>query len=156
LDWVEDLGCVFVSVAGRVGPEDPHPALIEDAYAGLVWTAEHADDLGIDPRRLIITGKSGGGGLCAAIALFARDHGGPPIAHQIVIYPMLHDRENTRSSTFEGVPWDRATNRTGWAAILGDSAGGPDVSPYAAARPSHRPPRAPTCLPGDRLLRSLS
>ena len=61
-DWVADLGVVFVSVSPRVGPENPHPAQAEDAYAGLVWTAEHADELGIDPNRILVMGKSGGGG----------------------------------------------------------------------------------------------
>ena len=132
LDWVVDLGVVTVSVAPRVGPEDPHPAQVEDAYAGLVWTAEHAEELGVDPNRILIMGKSGGGGIAAATALLARDRGGPALAHQVLIYPMIDDREITASSKFEGVLWDRATNRTGWSAILGDACGGPDVSPYAA------------------------
>ncbi len=132
LDWVVDPGLVVVSVAPRVGPEDPHPAQVEDAYAGLVWTAEHADELGIDPARILVMGKSGGGGIAAATALLARDRGGPALTHQVLIYPMIDDREVTVSSKFEGVLWDRATNRTGWSAILGDEVGGPDVSPYAA------------------------
>jgi acetyl esterase/lipase len=133
LDWIVDLGIMMVVIAGRVGPEDPHPALIEDAYAGLAWTAEHAEELGFDPSRLLLYGKSGGGGLAASTALMARDQGGPSLAHQILIYPMIDDREITLSSKFEGVLWDHTTNRVGWTAILGDDCGGPDVSPYAAA-----------------------
>jgi acetyl esterase/lipase len=132
LDGIVELGVVVVSVAPRVGPEDPHPAQVEDAYAGLVWTAEHAAELGIDPDRIVIMGKSGGGGIAAATALLARDRGGPSLAHQVLIYPMIDDRELTVSSKFEGVLWDRATNCTGWSAILGDACGGPDVSAYAA------------------------
>ena len=45
----------------------PHPAPVEDCYAGLVWTAEHADELGIDPDRIIIAGASAGGGLAAGV-----------------------------------------------------------------------------------------
>ncbi|GAA3127754.1 hypothetical protein GCM10020255_014070 [Rhodococcus baikonurensis] len=48
--------------------------------------------------------------------------------------PMLDDRMITHSSQMlegEGV-WDRISNRTGWTALLGESVGGPDVSPYAA------------------------
>jgi acetyl esterase/lipase len=131
-DWVAALGVVLVSVAPRVGPEDPHPAQVEDAYAGLTWTAGHAAELGIDAGRIMIMGKSGGGGIAAATALFARDRGGPALTHQMLIYPMIDDREVTVSSKFEGVNWDRVSNRTGWGAILGESAGGPDVSPYAA------------------------
>jgi acetyl esterase/lipase len=132
-DWVVDLGLVMVSVSPRVGPENPYPALAEDAYAGLVWTADHAEELGIDPNHILVMGKSGGGGVAAATALMARDRGGPVLAHQILIYPMLDDREITVSSKFEGVIWDRTSNRTGWAAILGEDSGGPNVSPYAAA-----------------------
>jgi acetyl esterase/lipase len=105
---------------------------VEDAYAGLVWTAEHAEELGIDPNHILVMGKSGGGGVAAATALMARDRGGPALAHHILIYPMLDDREVTVSSKFEGVIWDRTSNRTGWTAILGANCGGPDVSPYAA------------------------
>jgi acetyl esterase/lipase len=133
LDWVAEQGVVMVSVAGRVGPEDRHPALVEDAYAGLVWTVSHAEELGVDRQNIMIFGKSGGGGLAAATALMARDKGAPALTHQILIYPMMDDREITVSSKYEGVLWDRATNRMGWTAYLGDECGGPDVSPYAAA-----------------------
>jgi acetyl esterase/lipase len=131
--WVADLGLVFVSISPRVGPEDPHPAQVEDAYAGLVWVSDHAEELGIDPERIMIYGKSGGGGIAAATALMARDRGGPVLTHQILIYPMLDDREITVSSGFENATWPSGSNRVGWRAILGDSVGGPDVSPYAAA-----------------------
>ncbi len=131
-EWVVELGLVIVSVSPRVGPENPHPAQAEDAYAGLVWTAAHAEELGIDPDQILVMGKSGGGGVAAGTALMARDRGGPALAHQILIYPMLDDREITVSSKFEGVIWDRTSNRTGWTALLGEDSGGPDVSPYAA------------------------
>jgi acetyl esterase/lipase len=131
-DWVVDEGIVFVSVSPRAAPEDPHPAQVEDAYAGLVWTVKHAEELGIDPDHILVMGKSGGGGVAAATALLARDRGGPALSHQILIYPMLDDREVTVSSKFEGVIWDRTSNRTGWTAMLGEASGGPDVSPYAA------------------------
>ncbi len=80
----------------------------------------------------MVYGKSGGGGVAAATALMARDRGGPALTHQILIYPMIDDREVTVSSGFENLTWPRASNRVGWAAILGDARGGPDVSPYAA------------------------
>ena len=137
LDLVElvvDLGVVLVSVEYRLAPEHPHPAPVEDCYAGLVWTAEHAAELNIDPARLLVFGGSAGGGLSAATALLARDRGGPALSHQILLCPMLDDRGITASSQEldgEGV-WDRNANRTGWTALLGDARGGPDVSPYAA------------------------
>lgn len=132
LGWVAGLGATLVSVDYRVAPEHPHPAPAEDAYAGLVWTAAHAGELGIDPDRVIVAGSSAGGGLAAAVALLSRDRGGPAIWRQFLISPMLDDREATASSQFEGVIWDRASNHAGWAALLGGARGGPDVSAYAA------------------------
>jgi acetyl esterase/lipase len=134
LDWVVELGVVVVSVEYRLAPEHPHPAPVEDCYAGLVWTAEHAEELGIDPDRLAINGGSAGGGLAAGTALMARDRGGPALTHQILACPMLDDRGITPSSQEldgEGV-WDRNANLVGWTALLGEARGGPDVSPYAA------------------------
>lgn len=132
LEWAAELELVIVSVAPPVGPEHPHPALVEGAYVGLLWAVEHAEELRIDPDRIMIGGTSGGGGLAAATALIARDRGGPQLTHQVLVCPMLDDREITVSSRYEGLNWDRIGNRTGWAVLLGDSAGGPDVSPYAA------------------------
>jgi acetyl esterase/lipase len=132
--WVDELGAVAVSVEYRLAPEHPHPAPVEDCYAGLVWTAGHAGELGIDPSRLVIAGGSAGGGLAAGTALMARDRGGPALSHQILMCPMLDDRGATPSSQEldgEGV-WDRNDNLLGWTALLGDARGGPGVSPYAA------------------------
>jgi acetyl esterase/lipase len=134
LDWAQELRLVIVSVEYRLAPEHPHPAPVEDCYAGLVWTAEHADELGIDASRLIVAGGSAGGGLAAALALLARDRGGPALFAQVLKCPMLDDRNNTPSSlqmAGRGV-WDHTSNDTGWTALLGADRGGPDVSPYAA------------------------
>jgi acetyl esterase/lipase len=90
--WVDEVGVVAVSVEYRLAPEHPHPAPVEDCYAGLLWTGEHCGELGIDPSRLIIAGSSAGGGLAAGTALMARDRGGPPLSHQILMCPMLDDR----------------------------------------------------------------
>jgi acetyl esterase/lipase len=132
--WVEEVGMVGVSVEYRLAPEHPHPAPVDDCYAGLVWAGQHAGELGIDPSRLVIAGGSAGGGLAAGTALMARDRGGPALSHQLLMAPMLDDRGVTPSSQEldgEGV-WDRTSNVTGWTALLGDARGGPDVSPYAA------------------------
>jgi acetyl esterase/lipase len=99
-----------------------------------VWTAAHAGDLGIDQDRIVIAGGSAGGGLAAAVALMARDRGGPALAGQMLMCPMLDDRNDTPSAVqMAGLGvWDRAANHTGWTALLGEARGGPDVSPYAA------------------------
>jgi acetyl esterase/lipase len=134
LSWAQELGFVLVSVEYRLAPENPHPAPVDDCYAGLVWTAEHAAELGIDPDRIVIAGVSAGGGLAAATALLARDRGGPALAGQLLLCPMLDDRNDTpsaRQMAGLGV-WDRNANDLGWKALLGEQCGGPDVSPYAA------------------------
>ena len=114
-----------MSVEYRLAPEHPDPYPVEDCYAALVWTAEHADELGIDPARLVIVGASAGGGLAAGTTLLARDRSGPALAGQVLIYPMIDDRNDTASShqvVGEGV-WDRTSNDTGWDALLGDRRG---------------------------------
>ncbi|RXZ71886.1 alpha/beta hydrolase, partial [Agromyces albus] len=75
VEWVDRFDAVAVTVEYRLAPEFPDPFPVEDCYAGLVWTAEHAEELGIDPARLIIAGASAGGGLAAGTALLARDRG---------------------------------------------------------------------------------
>ena len=134
LDHAAELGLALVSVEYRLAPETPHPGPVEDCYAGLSWTAAHAAELGVDPGRLVVGGASAGGGLAAAVALLARDRGGPALAGQLLLCPMLDDRNDTPSSwQMAGLGvWDRAANDVGWTALLGDARGGPDVSPYAA------------------------
>ena len=134
LDWAQEFQLAVVSVEYRLAPEHPHPAPVEDCYAGLVWMAEHAQELGIDRDRIVIAGASAGGGLAAAVALLARDRGGPALAGQMLLCPMLDDRNDTPSSLqMAGLGiWDRTANDTGWTALLGERRGGPDVSPYAA------------------------
>ncbi|MER5428290.1 alpha/beta hydrolase [Streptomyces sp. NPDC002588] len=134
LDWARELDLVVVSVEYRLAPEHPHPAPVEDVYAGLLWTAEHAKELGADPERIVIAGGSAGGGLTAALALLLRDRGGPQPIGQLLMCPMLDDRNDTPSShQMAGLGvWDRTANETGWTALLGSARGGPDVSPYAA------------------------
>ncbi|KAJ0154805.1 Carboxylesterase NlhH, partial [Colletotrichum tanaceti] len=90
----KDLDAVVVSVEYRLAPEHPAPAPQDDCYAALVWTAEHARDLGIDPARLMVAGVSAGGGLAAGAALRARDTGGPALCAQLLVYPMLDDRDD--------------------------------------------------------------
>lgn len=126
----EHVGAVVVSVEYRLAPEHPHPALVEDCYAGLVWMAKNAAELGVDPQRLAIYGASAGGGLTLGTALLARDRGEPELCFMMPIYPMIDDRNETGSSheiTDIGI-WDRAGNIEAWAWYLG----GKEADQYAA------------------------
>jgi acetyl esterase/lipase len=87
-----DLRCAIYSVGYRLAPEAPHPAPLEDIYSVFAWLHEDSGKLGLDPARIGIKGESGGGGLAAAVALYARDHEGPKFAFQHLIYPMIDDR----------------------------------------------------------------
>ena len=81
-------GAAVLSVAYRLAPEYPYPAPSDDCYAATIWAVANADDLGIDGSKIAVAGDSAGGNLAAAVAIMARDAGGPKIAHQLLIYPV--------------------------------------------------------------------
>lgn len=133
--WVEELGCVVVSVDYRLAPETIFPGAVEDCHAALVWVAANAGPLGIDRGRIGVLGESAGGGLAAALALLARDRAEVSLAFQHLIYPMLDDRTGIDPDPhpYTGrYGWTAANNRFGWKCLLGREPGGDDVSPYAA------------------------
>ncbi|HTZ09072.1 MAG TPA: alpha/beta hydrolase, partial [Acidimicrobiales bacterium] len=134
LRYAAGARCVVVSVGYRLAPEDPFPAAPDDGYAALVWTAEHAGALGIDPGRLAVAGSSAGGALAAATALRARDAGGPTLAFQLLNYPVIDDRLATPSMrTFDATPlWTSGASALMWDYYLGPVEGRGPVSPYAA------------------------
>jgi acetyl esterase/lipase len=134
VEWVERYDAVVVSVEYRLAPEHPDPIPVEDCYAGLVWFADHADELGFDPGQVVVAGGSAGGGLAAGVALLCRDRGGPTLLAQLLMCPMLDDRNDTISShQFVGVGvWDRGSNDVGWDALLGERRRTDAVSIYAA------------------------
>jgi acetyl esterase/lipase len=132
-DYVATSGVPMLVVDYRIAPEHPHPTPVEDCYAALRWLADNAAMLGVDYARIGVMGDSAGGGLAAGVSLLARDRGGPPVAQQLLIYPMLDDR--TRMPDPQLLPfltWTYDDNVTGWTALLGNSAGTDVVSPYAA------------------------
>ena len=131
--WCTDLGCVGASVEYRLAPEAKYPAAIDDCYAGLAWLHANADALGVDASRIGIGGESAGGGLAAALGLLARDRGEPPVAFQLLIYPMIDDRQTTESSQWPDPIWPPNANSYGWTSYLGTAKGTADVPIYAAA-----------------------
>ena len=87
--------CAVVSVEYRRAPENPFPAGLEDCYAATCWVAEHGAELGLDQGRVAVGGASAGGNLAAAVALLARERGGPALALQLLVYPPLDHREDS-------------------------------------------------------------
>lgn len=131
LRYSADAGCVVVSVDYRLAPEHPFPAGPEDCYTALCWVEEHARELGIDQARVAVAGSSAGGALAAAVCLMSRDRGGPTLALQMLIYPVLDDRMSTASMrTFVDTPiWDTLNTVAMWDQYVPDRA---EVSSYAA------------------------
>jgi acetyl esterase/lipase len=127
-------GAVVVSVGYRRAPEQRFPAALDDAYATLTWTAEHAAELGVDPGRIAVGGHAAGSGLAAAVALRARDQQGPPIRFQLLNQPELDDRQQTWSArNFTDTPFmtrDKVT--ASWRHYLGPELDAVPASPYAA------------------------
>jgi acetyl esterase/lipase len=131
--YVSASGVPMLSVEYRRAPEHPFPTPLEDAYAALRWLHDHVSELGVDPDRIGVMGDSAGGGMAAALTILARDRGGPMIAHQILLMPMLDDRTTTPDPQIaQMVLWSYDDSATAWPALLGDAAGGPDVPATAA------------------------
>lgn len=127
-----DLGIAVLAVEYRLSPEHPYPAAIDDCATALNWLVEHADELGIDTRRLGLGGISAGAGIAAALALRIRDSGSiSPVLLALEI-PVLDDRLETASMrAFLDTPmWTRTNAEHSWAAYLRGLEG--DVPAYAA------------------------
>ncbi|MGC0334137.1 acetyl esterase [Streptomyces sp. SAI-170] len=135
-------GAVVISVSYRLAPEDPFPAALDDAYAVLAWTAEHAAELGVDPERIAVGGHSAGGGLAAALALRARDEQGPAICFQVLNQAQLDDRQEVWSQrTFTDTPWvNRDKIAQSWRHYLGSRPATPYAAPARADDLSGLPP----------------
>ena len=130
--YVQSSGVPFLSVDYRLAPEAHGAGPAEDTFAGLAWLAGHAGELNVDPARLAGMGDSAGGGIAAATAILARERD-LPLARQILVYPMLDDRNTTPDPSIEPyLTWTWDNNWTGWHALLGDAAGTSDVPATAA------------------------
>jgi acetyl esterase len=125
------LGATVVSVDYRPSTETPFPGGVEDCYAALCWAAESMD---IDRERVVVSGVSAGGALAAALTLMARDWGGPAIAFQALVIPVIDDRCDTPSvrQYDEGPLFGGRLAKEMWVRYLGPDAGRTTTSPYAA------------------------
>ena len=149
--WATELGAVTVSVEYGLAPENPGTGPAEECYAALWWVADQSraeaaqarspkpeqeqglastpppsENLGIDPRRIVLYGVSAGGGLAAAVALMARDRRGPPLCGLLLKAPMLDDRNpsSVAGQQFATGPMYNSTiNLKAWRCLLGDRAG---------------------------------
>ncbi len=131
--FIEAGGCVVVAPDYRLSTDAPYPAALEDGYAALLWLKAHGGEYGVRADQLMVGGASAGGGLTAAVALYARDHGEAAVAFQMPLYPMLDDRMRTASMAGNDAPaWNARSNDAAWRLYLGPLFGGAQVPAYAA------------------------
>ena len=140
----ERTSCAVVLVEYRLAPEHRYPTAVDDSYAALEWVGKHLGDIAGQEVPLIVAGDSAGGNLAAVMAIRARGHSGPPIALQVLIYPVTDadfDRpsytapENDLLLTRDGMKWF-------WDHYLPESSRRtePDASPLHAENHSGLPP----------------
>lgn len=128
---VAAIGVQMFAVGYCLAPESPAPGPVQDCYAALEWLSANAESMFVDPAKIILWGESAGGGIAAGAALLARDNKlHPPVAKQILIYPMLDDRVKFGEDwpLRDYLTWSEKDNVMGWSALLGeDKAGREDV-----------------------------
>ena len=140
----ERTSCAVVLVEYRLAPEHRYPTAVDDSYAALAWVGKHLAHIAGEEVPLIVAGDGAGGNLAAVMAIRARDRGGPPIALQVLIYPVTDadfcrpsykDPENQLLLTRDGMVW-------AWDHYLPDSSRrtDPDASPLHTQDLSGLPP----------------
>ena len=140
----ERTACAVVLVEYRLAPENRYPTAVDDSYVALEWVGKHLSDIAGREVPLIVAGDSAGGNLAAVMAIRARDRSGPPIALQVLIYPVTDadfdrpsyfDPENELLLTRDGMIWF-------WDHYLPESSrrGEPDASPLRTKNLSGLPP----------------
>lgn len=126
-------GCTVIAPDYRVSIIAPYPAALLDCYNVLLWMKEHSAEYNIRPDQLMVGGESAGGGLTAAVCIYARDQGQAAVAFQMPLYPMLDDRMITPSSRDNDAPvWNTRSNENGWKLYLDALYQTEQVPSYAA------------------------
>lgn len=137
---------IVINVNYRLAPEGIFPAAVEDAVATFDWAVHHADELGIDPKRIAVAGDSAGGNLAAVVSQKTVRRGGPHPAMQVLVVPAT-DLTRPHSDSYarfkEGYFLTEATMDWYEALYLGgqptpidgidELRANPDVSPLKAA-----------------------
>lgn len=142
-DLCATAGCVVVSVEYRLAPEHRYPAAAEDCIAATAWCAANAEALDGNSR-LAVGGESAGGNLAAVVSQHARDHGGPAIDFQLLLYPVV-DADMSRGSyqeNAEGYLLETSTMHWFWDHYCPDAQrrAEPLASPIQASSLADLPP----------------
>jgi acetyl esterase/lipase len=133
IQYVRELGIIVISVDYRYAPKYPFPVGLGDCYTALQWVVAHAQDLGVDGKRIAIGGASAGGGLAASLIQFTHDRQEIKPIFQLLVYPMLDDRTVLRSKidNNDHIVWNQRSNRFGWESYLGTRCGAENVPEYS-------------------------
>ncbi len=117
-DLVAAGGAVVVSPGYTLSFKAPYPAAMEDCYNALLYMKNNAKELGIRDDQLMVGGESAGGGLTAAVCMYAKDRGEVNVAFQMPLYPMLdcYDTPSSRDNHAKG--WDTRQNHLAWKLYL--------------------------------------
>jgi acetyl esterase len=153
------LDAVVVSVDYRLAPEHPWPAAADDVYAVTRWAGR------LGGQNIVLAGDSAGGNLAAVTAVVARDRGGPAIAAQVLLYPVIAAEFDTESYASYGNGYFNTRDAMAWLwdQYVPDTAGRrhPYASP-ARAELHDLPPAVivtagfdPLCSEGGRYAQSL-
>ncbi|KAM0426578.1 hypothetical protein ACHAPT_008270 [Fusarium lateritium] len=132
--YAHDSNLPYFAVSYRLAPEHPAPCAIEDSYSAVKHLSEFHQEFNIDPSKIIVHGDSAGGGIAAGAALMARDRKlEPPLAKQVLVYPMLDDRTKVKDDDpiVKLMVWKPETNAFAWDAYIGDARKSGGISPYA-------------------------
>ena len=145
--FVDSLKCTVVSVDYQLAPEHKHPEGMEDCYAGLIWTAQHSEELNIDKNKIVVAGESAGGGMAARTVLLNRERKGVNLAFQLLKCPMLDNTHDTPSGRLSGyLGWDRDSSLWAWEAYLGGALGKDATALQSPARATDLSGLPPTFL----------
>ena len=135
MDLVKSYGAVVVAPEYRLAGQAPYPAALHDCYEALLYLLRHAEELGVRRDQIMVGGESAGGGLTAALCMYARDRNEVRIAYQMPLYPMLDSRDTPSSAHNHAPVWNTRRNHRGWQLYLRDLQG---AEPPAYAAPARQ------------------
>ena len=112
--------CKVIFVDYRLAPKFAFPIGLEDCYSVYKWVYENAESLGINKGKIAVAGDSAGGNLTNGVSMLARDRDFPKPCFQMLIYPVLDQRQVTPSmKEYTDTPkWNSKLNAEMWKIYL--------------------------------------
>lgn len=132
IDLVDKGGAVVVSPAYTLSFEEPYPKALHECYRALLYMKKNAAELGIRDDQLMVGGESAGGGLTAALCMYAHDRGTVNIAFQMPLYPMIDCQDTPSSRDNHAKVWNTRRNHAAWKLYLRSLEGRDNIPAYAS------------------------